>query len=47
MADKWDTRTCSFTFEFTDEENAKLEALSAQAGLTVEEFIRTLFGFPP
>ena len=45
--DKWATRTRETWVEFTDEEEAMLTAKAAKKGLTLEEYLRTLVGFPP
>lgn len=44
MANKWDTRTCTIDAEFTADEFA---ARAAHAGLTLEEYCRTLLGLEP
>ncbi len=45
--DKWTARTIVTELELTDEEEAMLTAKAAQNGLTLEEYIRTLLGYPP
>ena len=45
--DKWATRTHETWVEFTEEEETMLTARAAKKGLTLEEYLRTLVGFPP
>ena len=45
--DKWAGRTVVVDLGLTEEEKAMLEARAAQLGLTFEEYIRTLLGYPP
>lgn len=45
--DKWTARNIVTELELTDEEEAMLTAKAAQNGLTLEEYIRTLLGYPP
>lgn len=49
MADKWDERTCQLDLSdsFSAAEKADLERRADQAGLTLEEYLRTRLGFPP
>ena len=45
--DKWTLRIHVVDLELTDEEEAMLTARAAQYGLTLEEYVRTLLGYPP
>jgi hypothetical protein len=45
--DKWAARKIVTELELTGEEEAMLTAKAAQNGLTLEEYIRTLLGYPP
>lgn len=45
--DKWAGRTREGWIDLTDEEDAMLTARAARKGLTLEEYLRTLMGFPP
>ncbi len=47
VIDKWTARNIVTELELTDEEEAMLTAKAAQNGLTLEEYIRTLLGYPP
>lgn len=40
-------RTIAVDLELTGKEEAMLTARAAQEGLTLEEYIRTLLGYPP
>ena len=44
--DKWAERTRVIDMELTDAEAANLTKKAARCGLTLEEYLRTLLGFP-
>ncbi len=46
MTDKWAARTFYIETDLTRDEIARLTAAAAQRGLTLEEYMRTLLGFP-
>jgi hypothetical protein len=45
--DKWADRIIAVDLEFSEAEEAMLTAKAAQKGLTLEEYVRTLLGYPP
>ena len=45
--DKWAERTRVVDMDLSAEEEAMLTKKAAKRGLTLEEYIRTLLGFPP